>query len=282
MSNARDIKRRIKSVKSTQQITKAMKMVSAVKLRRVQTSLLALRPYAIKLQSILDHLGGGFGHPFLEEREIKRVCYVVIAGERGLCGSFNGNLLHFATEQIAACPHPHSLLLLGNKAYDYFHRQGYDQEIIETNINLSDYPNFFQGKDLAHQLVTSYLANEYDQINIVYTEFKSAMSQKPTMKQLLPIIHQPGEEEELFADYIFEPNAAALLEAVLPQYLETTVYRILMESKASEHGARMTAMSAATDNALDMIDRLTLSLNRARQAAITTEIIEVVSGATAL
>ncbi|MCL1816228.1 MAG: ATP synthase F1 subunit gamma [Clostridiales bacterium] len=282
MPNARDIKRRIKSVKSTQQITKAMKMVSAVKLRRVQTSLLALRPYANKLQSLLDHLGGGFEHAFLQEREIKRVCFVVIAGERGLCGSFNGNLLHFASQKLADCAYPYSLLLLGNKAYDYFRRAGMGKEILDTNIVLSDYPNFFHGKDLAHQLVTSYLAEEFDQINIIYTEFKSAMGQKPAMKILLPLTHEPQEGESLFSDYIFEPDASTLLETVLPQFIDTTVYRILMESKASEHGARMTAMSSATDNALEMIDRLTLSLNRARQAAITTEIIEVVSGAVAL
>ena len=282
MPSARDIKRRIKSVKSTQQITKAMKMVSAVKLRRVQTSLMALRPYAIKLQSLLDHLGGEFEHPFLQGRIIKRVCFVVMAGERGLCGSFNSNLLNYASQQMAECPYPYSMLLLGSKSYDYFRRAGKGQDILDTDLNHSDYPNIFQAKELAAYLVDSYLAEEYDQINIIYTEFKSAMSQKPAIMQLLPIIDQPGEDDSPFLDYIFEPDAASLLKTVLPQFIDTTVFRILMESKASEHGARMTAMSSATDNALDMIDRLTLSLNRARQAAITTEIIEVVSGATAL
>ena len=280
MAGIRDIKRRIKSVKSTQQITKAMKMVSAVKLRRVQGSLLALRPYADKLQSLLDQLDGGLSHPFLQEREIKRVCFVIMAGERGLCGSFNGNILRFAEQQLAACPHPQSLLLLGGRAYDYFRRE--KKEILPTQNNLSDNPNFSQGKELAHQLAVAYLAGEFDQIHLIYTEFKSAMSQKPVIKQLLPISSQTGEAESLYADYIFEPNAASLLEAVLPQYIDISVYRALLESKASEHGARMAAMSSATDNALEMIDNLTLSLNRARQAAITKEIIEVVGGAAAL
>jgi F-type H+-transporting ATPase subunit gamma len=286
LPTARDIKRRIKSIKSTQQITKAMKMVSAVKLRRVQASLLDLRPYANKLQSLLDHLsGGGLEHPFLQEREIKRVCFVIVAGERGLCGSFNGNVLRFAEQQLAACPHAQALLLLGNKTYEYFRRG--EREILDSQRSLGDYPSFFQGKELARQLAASYLAGEFDQVNIIYTEFKSAMSQRPALKQILPVIHQPGEEDSSkedssFADYIFEPDAASLLEAVLPQYIDITVYRALLESKASEHGARMTAMSSATDNALEMIDSLTLSLNRARQAAITKEIIEVVSGAAAL
>jgi len=283
LASIRDIKRRIKSVKSTQQITKAMKMVSAVKLRRVQGSLLALRPYADKLQTLLDHLGSGLNHPFLQEREIKRACYVVIAGERGLCGSFNGNILRFADQQLAACPHPQALLLLGAKAHDHFRRGG--REIMPSRHSLSDNPNFFQGKELAHELAAAYLAGEFDQINLIYTEFRSAMSQRPAIKQLLPIVHQPcatGEAAALYADYIFEPDAESLLEAVLPQYVDISVYRALLESKASEHGARMAAMSSATDNALEMIDSLTLTLNRARQAAITKEIIEVVSGAAAL
>jgi F-type H+-transporting ATPase subunit gamma len=280
LASARDIKRRIKSIKSTQQITKAMKMVAAVKLRRAQGSLLALRPYANKLQSLMDHLGVGLDHPFLEEREIKRVCFVVIAGERGLCGGFNSNLLHFAEQQMDACPYPHALLLLGAKSYEYFRRG--EREILENRSAISDNPSFFQGKDLARQLTELYIAEEFDQINLVYTEFRSVMSQKPAVKQLLPLVHQPGEEESLLADFIFEPDAASLLETVLPQYVEITAYRILLESKASEHGARMTAMTSATDNALEMIDSLTLSLNRARQAAITKEILEIVGGAAAL
>ncbi|MCL1874536.1 MAG: ATP synthase F1 subunit gamma [Clostridiales bacterium] len=282
MPSARDIKRRIKSVKSTQQITKAIKMVAAVKLRRVQSSLLDLRPYADKLQSLLDHLGGELGHPFLQEREIKRACFVIIAGESGLCGGFNGNLLRFAEEQLAACPHPHALYLLGAKAHDYFRRS--EREILNSHSSLSDNPSFSQGKELAQLLANSYLAGEFDQINLIYTEFKSTMSQKPGIKQLLPLAHQPGEaiEANLLVDYIFEPDAKSLLEAVLPQYVEITAYRALLESKASEHGARMAAMTSATDNALEMIDNLTLSLNRARQAAITNEIIEIVGGAAAL
>jgi F-type H+-transporting ATPase subunit gamma len=292
LASIRDIKRRIKSVKSTQQITKAMKMVSAVKLRRVQGSLLALRPYADKLQTLLDHLGSGPDHPFLQEREVKQACFVIMAGERGLCGSFNGNLLRFADQQLTNCPHPQALLLLGSKAHDHFRRISELSELKKAPHNilpsqsiLSDYPNFYEGKELAQYLSAAFLSGEFDQINLIYTEFKSAMSQRPAIKQLLPLVNQPGEAggtEALFADYIFEPDAKSMLEVVLPQYVDISVYRALLESKASEHGARMAAMTSATDNALEMIDSLTLTLNRARQAAITKEIIEVVSGAAAL
>jgi F-type H+-transporting ATPase subunit gamma len=260
-----------------------MKMVSAAKLRRAQSSLLALRPYANKLQSLLDHLGGGdLDHPFLRERELKRVCFVIIAGERGLCGGFNGNLLRFAEQQLLACPQPKGLLLLGHKSYEYFRRGNW--EILDTHASLSDNPSFFQSKELARQLIGLYLSEEFDQINIIYTEFRSVMSQRPAIKQLLPIVQQASETDEPspFSDYIFEPDQKSLLESVLPQYVEIATHRFLLESKASEHGARMTAMSSATDNALEMIDSLTLSLNRARQAAITKEISEIVGGAAAL
>ncbi|MDR2713224.1 MAG: ATP synthase F1 subunit gamma [Clostridiales bacterium] len=282
MASTRDIKRRIKSIKSTQQVTKAMKMVSAAKLRRVQGSLLALRPYANKLQSLLDHLsGGGLSHPFLSEREIKRVCFIVIAGERGLCGGFNGNVLRFAEQQLAACQSPKSLIVLGNKSYEHFRRGKWD--ILDTHTSLSDNPSFFQSKELARHLISLYLEGKFDQINIIYNEFRSVMTQRPAIKQILPIIQQEQTDEPSpFGDYIFEPDQKSLLEAVLPQYVEIATHRSLLESKASEHGARMTAMSSATDNALEMIDSLTLSLNRARQAAITKEITEIVGGAAAL
>ena len=285
MASIRDIKRRIKSIKNIQQITKAMKMVSAARLRRVQSALLALRPYANKLQSLLDHLSGSaLSHPFLTEREIKRVCFVIIAGDRGLCGGLNSNLLRFAEQQLTACPYPKTLFLLGNKAYDHFRRG--DWELGDSHDMLSDNPSFFQSKALAGRLINGYLNEEFDQINIIYTEFRSVMSQRPALKQLLPIVQQSESDQAetagAFGDYIFEPDQESLLAFVLPQYVEVTTHRALLESKASEHGARMAAMSAAADNALEMIDDLTLFLNRARQAAITKEITEIMGGAAAL
>lgn len=282
MASARDIKRRIKSVKSTQQITKAMKMISAAKLRKAQSSVIAVRPYANKIGAVIANLASGnVEHPLLKKKEVKRVGFVVIAGDGGLCGGFNGNILRLAEHAIADCTYPVGLITIGSKAREYFRRRKWpiDQEFTD----LGDNPGYIQGKEIAKYISNLYLENQYDEVHLFYTEFKSAMSQRPTSMQLLPM-QKPSIEETgpISAEYIFEPNGEEILDVVVPQYVEVSVYRALLESKASEHGARMTAMSSATDNALEMIDKLTLSLNRARQAAITTEISEIVGGAAAL
>ena len=280
MSNAQDIKRRIKSVKSTQQITKAMKIVSATKLRKTQGKVLAVRPYAQKMHEVISHLAGDESqHPYLLQREIKKIGYVIIASDGGLCGGFNSNLLRYADGILKETALPYGIIAVGSKTRDYFtHRNRTIDQIIPS---ISENPDFNQSKDLAKTIIDSYLDGTYDEIYLIYTNFKSAMSQQPTHLRLLPV-EKAEVEENTFSEYIFEPDKNEILSVILPQYIEVSVYRTLLEAKTSEHGARMTAMSSATENALEMIEKLTLSLNRARQAAITTEISEIVGGAAAL
>jgi len=282
MASARDIRRRIRSIKNTQQITKAMKMVSAAKLRRAQESVIAARPYAKKIQEVLGHLAEGaqdYAHPLLKVREVKKIGVVLITGDRGLCGGFNANIIRQAEHMLAAADKDVGIVAIGRKGRDYFRRRG--REITEEYINIGDNPTFIQGRELAHRLIALYRAGVFDEVYLMYNEFKSAMSQKPVSIKLFPV--QPGPAEDAKAgEYIYEPSEAQVLDTLLPAYVETIVYRALLESKASEHGARMTAMSSATDNATEIIAKLTLNLNRARQAAITKEISEIVGGAAAL
>lgn len=282
MANTRDIRRRIKSIKSTQKITKAMKMVAASKLRRAQTGVVAARPYTQKLVEVLGHVSSsGAQHAYMEQREVKKTGFVVIAGNRGLCGGYNANIYRLAEESIAACPTPYGVVTLGNKAREYFRNRPH-HEVVMDIANISDTPSFSEGKELADIISRLYLDGTFDEVYMVYTEFKSAISQSPVCKQILPVPVAESAEDSLDSDYIFEPNEGELIATLLPQYLQVTVYQYLLEAKASEHGARMTAMGSATDNASELIASLTLSLNRARQAAITTEISEIVGGAAAL
>ena len=264
MATARDIRRRIRSVKSTQQITKAMKMVSAAKLRRAQANVVAARPYANKINEVLGRLAGsiqGYAHPFLEVRDVKKIGLVIITGDRGLCGGFNANLIRMAEHFIAQAEKEVALVAIGRKGRDYFRRRG--REITEEYISIGDNPTFIQGKELAKRLTALYNEGVFDEIHLMYTEFKSAMSQKPVVMKLLPV--EPVQEERAKdVEYLYEPSQAGVMDHLLPSYVETIVYRALLESKASEHGARMTAMSSATDNAVEIIAKLTLNLNRAR------------------
>lgn len=282
MASARDIRRRIRSIKNTQQITKAMKMVSAAKLRRAQESVVAARPYAKKIQEVLGRLAGSaqdYAHPLLEVRDGKKIGLVIITGDRGLCGGFNANLIRMAEHFVLEAEKEVALVAIGRKGRDYFRRRG--REITEEYTNIGDNPTFIQGKELAKRLTALYSEGVFDEIHLMYTEFKTAMSQKPVVLKLLPV--EPVKEESTKAvEYLYEPSQAGVMDHLLPSYVETIVYRALLESKASEHGARMTAMSSATDNALEIIAKLTLNLNRARQAAITKEISEIVGGAAAL
>ncbi|MDO4581990.1 MAG: ATP synthase F1 subunit gamma [Bacillota bacterium] len=286
MGGARDIKRRIKSVKSTQQITKAMKLVSAAKLRKAQAAVLAVRPFARKIEDIIVDLGSaGIDHPYLQERdEIKRSCYVVIGSDRGQCGGFNANLNRYIEAHLRQAEGgEHVLVTVGRKVRDYCAKRGFTIDYDYTAID--DNPNFFQAQELAARLLRDFDSGAYDEIYMVYSEFKSAMVQVPMMRRLLPVPEpQPDDNENIFTngEYIFEPGRDEILSAILPQYVDISVFAALQEAKASEHGARMTAMSSATDNASEMIASLTLSLNRARQAAITTEITEIVGGSAAL
>lgn len=281
MAGMKEIKRRIKSIKSTQQITKAMKMVAAAKLRQTQAHVFDARPYAEKLKSVLGRVAAksDYVHPLLEKREVKKVGYVIVTGDRGLCGGFNANVIRLTEHAMATQSAEKGILAVGRKGRDYFKRRGYN--IVEEYSNIGDNPSYMQGKELAKRIMALYEEGIFDEVHLVYTQFKTAISQLPLVIKLLPV-EPPAGEEELKADYIYEPSSAAVLETLLPRYIETLVFRALLESKTSEHGARMTAMGSATDNANDMIAKMTLLFNRARQAAITREISEIVAGANAL
>lgn len=279
----RDIRRRIKSIKSTQQITKAMKLVAAAKLRRAQERVIAARPYARLTREVLSRVAAApaeYTHPLLEVREPRRVAYVIMTADRGLCGGFNANLIRKTLHEIRAYDNV-SLITVGRKGRDFFRRLGYD--IKAQFIGLGEDIQFAKAREIAHTLIEAYTQQEFDEIYMVYSEFRSAISQRPVTVKLLPV-EPPAEEkkQQWSTEYIFEPDPGQVLDILLPRYVETMVYSALLESKASEHGARMTAMGSATDNAAELINKLTISLNRARQAAITTEISEIVSGAAAL
>ncbi len=289
----RDIRRRIKSVASTQKITKAMKMVSAAKLRKTQSTLVAIRPYSDKIQEVMDHLLAGgeeYDTPFLKPREeVKNILYIVIAGDRGLCGGYNINLLRFAEERLKAVPEGQNgeMLLIGNKTSEHF-RTRPQYNVMDVFTNIGDAPNVSQGKALSDYVIKKYLDGEVDEVHVIYSRFVSVLTQVPDCQQVLPIQRAAQADAEAEqgmqteTDYIFEPGGKEILDVILPKYVDSSIYRLLLEAKAGEHGARMTAMDSATDNASELIDKLTLSLNRARQAQITTEITEIVGGAAAL
>ncbi|HEY8496959.1 MAG TPA: ATP synthase F1 subunit gamma [Limnochordales bacterium] len=300
----RDIKRRISSVRNIQQITKAMELVSATKLRRAQASVLAARPYAQKLEEVLTRLvmanraqAGGkkaFRHPLLEGRMAKRVAYVVITADRGLAGAYNANVIRRAEQELAAEKREWALICVGRKGRDHFHRRG--RPIHSEYLFLGDDIDFLRSREISRALTDLYVSGQFDEINLVYTQFISTGSQRPVVVRLLPLsglvaeegsaapeTGEPGEPAEGEAvEYIYEPSPAEVLGLLLPRHVDMQVYRALLEAKASEHAARMRAMRAATDNATEMIRTLTLSFNRARQAAITKEIAEIVGGAEAL
>jgi len=284
MSTLRDIKRRITSVKNTEQITKAMKMVAASRLRRAQEAIQASRPYAHKMLEVLSSLAlrtNPQAHPLLATREPKKVDLLVVTSDRGLCGAFNSNIIRRAEAFIREHPDwEFTLHLVGRKANDYFKRRDYEIRKVSLNI-LSDIA-FSHAVAIGNDVVENYLGEEFDQVYMVYNEFKSAMQQTVIVEQLLPIKPMDIAEDVNTVEYSFEPSEEVLLEELLPRHINTQVYRVFLESVASEHGARMTAMEAASKNAEEMIDKLTILYNRTRQAAITTELIEVVSGKEAM
>lgn len=280
MAGKRDISRRIKAVKSTQQITKAMKLVAAAKLRKAQERVVSARPFARRLDEVLSRLAaqGSVGHPLFEARERRRVAYVIVTGDKGLCGSYNVNIIRRSAVAFAGEPAEKKLVAVGRKARDFFARRG--RRFAREFVGLGEEPSFTQAKDIAQQLIGMFVSGEVDEVRLIYTEFINALQQKPVETQLLPVAPPAGRA--VGADYIFEPAAGEVLNTLVPKYVETQVYRVLLEAKASEQGARMTAMGSATDNANKMIGKLTLAFNRARQAGITREISEIVGGAEAL
>ncbi len=283
MAAERDIKRRIRSVNNTRQITKAMEMVSASKLRNTQTSAQNSKPYSIKLEELLSHLVAHIedsNNPLLTEREVHRVCYYVVSGDRGLAAGFNANLLRFAKNIIDSSDVEYGIVAVGKKTREFFTRRGYSVE--KEIFGIQDYPTVFEAQEIADEIIQMYCSGEYDEIRIIYTDFVSTVTHVPTDLKLLPI-----EKPEVVAgdgdvEYILEPEKHALLEQLLPMYFKNQVYQTLLQSKTSEHASRMTAMHSATQNAGEMISKLNLQYNRARQAAITTEIAEIVGGANAL
>ncbi len=276
-----DIRRRIRSVKNTQQITKAMKMVSAAKLRRAQEAMFAARPYARKMMEVLRSLASRANpevHPLLREHGDRKIRLVLITSDKGLCGGFNANLIRTAQRFLEERPEQElSLDLLGRKGRDFFRRRRYP--IHAERVGLFHNLHFSLAQTIAQSLMESFVSGEADQIFLLYNEFKSVIQQRVVVERLLPIERLSLHPTEPALDYLYEPTPGAIFAELLPKHVEVQVWRALLESIAAEHGARMAAMDAATNNAGDMIDRLTLYMNKVRQAAITKEIIEVVSGA---
>lgn len=284
MANQRDIKRRIRSVTSTQQITKAMKMVAAAKLRRTQEAVVAARPFTAKLNEVLSRIVASSGEnikdPLLEVRPVKKIGFVVVSADRGLSGGYNANLIKRALEAFEEHQDVEiGIVTIGNKANSFLKKRDYPIE--EEFASVSDVPTLEEAMEITNKVKDFYLNGVYDEVYMVYTKFITAMYHKPETVKLLPIEPPAGEELEEI-EYIYEPTPQEVMGRLLPMFLQNKVFGMLMEAKASEHGATMTAMDSATNNASEMIDKLTLSLNRARQAAITTEISEIVAGANAL
>ena len=285
MANTKDIRRRIRVVKSIEKITNAMKMVAAARLKKAQGRAESARPYAEKMHEVMGNLARAAGevdHPLLEVREVRNVAFVIIGADRGMAGSYNGNVMNKALREIQKYDAQSvKLVLIGRKAVGFFKKKPY--EIAETLQLSGSEVNFVDIKNVTTKVRSMFETGEVDAVYLVYAKFLSAMRQEPTAIQLLPMTTPSAEGAETAGEYIFEPEASELLGRLLPRYVDTEVYQSLVESQASEQGARMTAMSAATKNAGEMIATLTLSYNKARQAAITTEITErIVSGAEAL
>jgi F-type H+-transporting ATPase subunit gamma len=261
-----DIRRRIRSVKSTQQITKAMKLVSAAKLRRAQEAMFAARPYARKMLEVLRSVAARAdpeAHPLLVERGHEKVLLVVITADKGLCGAFNANIIRTAARFV--------------KGRDAFKRRG--MKVRSERVGVFQALRYATARELAKELIAAFTQGEVDEVYLVYNEFKSVIQQRIVVDRLLPIERRTLEPRQPAFDYVYEPAPAGIFKSLLPRHVEVQVWKALLESQAAEHGARMTSMDAATNNASDMIDRLTLYMNKVRQAAITKEIIEVVSGA---
>jgi F-type H+-transporting ATPase subunit gamma len=284
MPSLLDIRRRIRSVKNTQQLTKAMKTVSAAKLRRAQDRVLSARPYADQLKRILGDLTArieNVSHPLLEVRPEEKILLIVVTADRGLCGAFNSNILRAATGFLREhSAQTVTLATAGRKGRDFFRRRGIPIRL--EFVNIFSKLDYGHARDIAETVVQAYSDAELDAVYITYNEFKSVIQQRVVVEKLLPLSKGELQESGPQLDYIFEQSPQEVFNRLLPRYVEVQIYRALLESAASEHGARMASMDTASRNAGEMIEMLTLNMNRIRQAAITREIIEVVSGAGAL
>ncbi len=287
MASLRDIKKRIASVKSTQKITKAMKMIAAVKLRKAQEAILMARPYSDKMEDVLTSLAARVDdrvHPLLAQRPPKRIEYLLLTSDRGLAGAFNANVvrrgLRLLEEQRATMTHL-EISTMGRKGRDFVRRRG--NALRKDYAGIFEPPRYSSAEMVAKELTEYFVRAELDAIYVIYNQFRSAISQQVSVMQLLPIVPKPAVEGAGKAtDYLYEPTPHAVLDDLLPRHLAMQIWRAMLESQASEFGARMTAMDSATKNAGELISSLTLQYNRARQASITKELMEIVSGAEAL
>lgn len=291
MANLKEVKGRIQSVVSTQQITKAMKMVAAAKLRRAQDRIIQMRPYSQKLTEIIQNVSAGGAdsgdNPYSEERSAKSVLLIVVTSDRGLCGGFNSSIFKstktLIQEKYSSVETNGNLHILpiGKKSLEFFQKRKYN--VIEGYSHLFGDLNFAEAKEVAELAMEGFLNGEYDAIDIVYNEFKNVATQIVKQEQFLPILEVESEEKiEGEIDYLYEPSKESIFDELVPKSLKIQFYKTLLESNASEHGARMTAMDKATENADDLLKELRLTYNRTRQAAITKEILEIVGGAEAL
>lgn len=284
MASLKTIRRRISSVRSTQKITRAMKMVSAAKLRRAQEAATSSRPYAEKLTTMLSNVAARVGteeHPLLQSHdEVRSIHLLLITADRGLCGGYNSNLIRKAAAFIAEHGNDRvRVTFVGRRGFDFLKKRGVN--VADTHINLFGGMTHSLAQQISEKFQKEFTAGETDAVYLIYNQFRSALVQTPVVARILPL--QPEmRDDTVMADYLYEPAAGELLDRLLRQYVSVVIYRAFLEATASEHGARMTAMESATSNASDMIDRLTLDMNRARQAGITKELMEIVGGAEAL
>ncbi|MBL7682311.1 MAG: ATP synthase F1 subunit gamma [Flavipsychrobacter sp.] len=285
----KEVRNRIKSVTSTQQITKAMKMVSAAKLRRAQDSIIQMRPYAQKLQEMLSNIASStsdMAMPLAEERAAERVLLIPITSDRGLCGAYNSNVIKATRQLIAdkyATQHANgnvTVLPIGKKGYEYFVKNNY--KVVSDFWTIFSDLSFDNVRNAAVYAQKAFLNKEYDRVELVYSQFKNAATQKFVTEAYLPIPKVENEGGNKNSDFIYEPSKEILVQELMPKILNTQVYKAVLDANASEHGARMTAMDKASENANELLKNLKISYNRARQAAITTELTEIVSGAAAL
>ena len=282
MANLKEIRNRIASVSSTMQITSAMKMVSAAKLKKAQDAITAMRPYADKLTELLQNLSATLdadsGSKFSEQRDVKNVLIVAITSNRGLCGAFNSNIIKRATVVAESYDANVSVVAIGKKANDALSK---NFEIISNQSPVYDDLTFDNVAEIAEMLMEQFESKAFDKIEVIYNKFKNAATQEIMTEQFLPIVPLEGDAN-VNLDYIFEPSKEEIVETLIPKSLKTQLYKSIRDSFASEHGARMTAMHKATDNATELRDQLKLTYNKARQASITNEILEIVGGAEAL
>lgn len=291
MANLKEVRNRIKSVSSTQQITRAMKMVSAAKLKRATNAVVQLRPYAYKLKELLANLSASLedgSSPFIAEREPVKVLVIVVSSNRGLAGAFNANVIKTANNLIAGKYSAQlkagnvSIIAIGKKSQEYYQRRKYN--VIGNNNDLYLDLNFENASKITESIMHGFLAGDYDRVELVYNQFKNAAMQILVAEQLIPVPEPEVKKENKTTaiDYILEPSKEKIVEQLIPKNIKIQLYKAVLDSNASEHGARMTAMDKATDNAGELLKALKLSYNQARQAAITTELTEIVSGAAAL